>query len=72
MLIAGSIISVIFQCNFQCRYCPCFNKPYFQPDFPNKTTLVATSPTQEQPYFSFINSDFTPRVLWERCERGNQ
>jgi hypothetical protein len=31
------------------------NKPYFQPDFFNKTTLVAKISSQNQPYYLIIS-----------------
>jgi hypothetical protein len=30
-----------------------FQLPYFQPDFPNKTTLVAKNSKQKQPYLPY-------------------
>jgi hypothetical protein len=36
---------VIYQPNFLKRYCDCFNKPYFQPNFSYKKTSVAKDTT---------------------------
>jgi hypothetical protein len=45
-------------CNYSAElsqtYCNRFTKPYFQPDFPNKTTLVVTISTQNKPYYLIL------------------
>jgi hypothetical protein len=49
--------------NYAQTYGNRFNKPYFQPYFFNKKTLVAKFPTQKQPYYLIKNIVSFFRVL---------
>jgi hypothetical protein len=49
---------------FATTYGNCFNKPYFQPDFPNKTTLVAMIPAKNKPYFVPLVGTYFCIIIW--------